>query len=757
MNRATVDPGAARRFLKLLDKDATTWSFQTFDDDDTRKDKKLARILHGSFEKNEAVLADLNLRGAGVFVMVQEGDGKGRRNKNVRRIRCVFQEDDGEGRELPLRAQIVNETSPGHFHRYLLVDGFSEEDYKGVQARLIADYGSDPNAKDLARVLRLPGFLHMKDRATPHRVRTVKRTAPKPYERDTVLAALPPLNGAPHPRMDNKPFDRSSILDGVPEGERDVALFKYACSLLKRHVTQEEAGELVAIAARRCTPPFDEVEALAKVSRVYNNSEYTTQDSIGDRETLDNARREQQRKLNEQIGNGDSTIPHAEVMTLDEMLERQVFVIDGSRVADVLYPHIHNGYSDWTRSMAASKMQGEKNKIIPISALWLGHEKRQTVNTLTYKAGGPLFLQNPDGVPALNTWRPYDRSVEPGKASPKLFLEHINFLFSQREDRGSFIDWLSHVEQSPGELPHTAWLHISKFPGTGRNWLASLFARVWAGHVAANLDLVGMLDSQFTGRIARKVLAIIDEIREGGTGNRWRHAERIKSMVTEEIRKINFKYGAEITEYNSMRWLLFSNHVSALPIPRDDRRIAVAIMEDRPRSPDYYAKLYRALDDPLFIATVARYFGQRDLSQFNPGAHARDTEAKRRVQRASQSEHGEWLELMVTHWPVDIVQASILQYAINDEVTTSAGRHSAAIKYVLEEFGVESINRSIRVNGTPTKVVILRNAAHWRNAAPKKLEKEIQAGPQPLQDYQLIELRDYILKLASMMEMNTKM
>ena len=88
------------------------------------------------------------------------------------------------------------------------------------------------------------------------------------------------------------------------------------------------------------------------------------------------------------------------------------------------------------------------------------------------------------------------------------------------DDATRFLDWLAHIEQRPGELPHHGWLHISPEHGTGRNWLASVIARLWKGYVAPNFDLSGMLRTGFNGALSRKLIAIVDEIREGGSGAR---------------------------------------------------------------------------------------------------------------------------------------------------------------------------------------------------------------------------------------------
>lgn len=59
------------------------------------------------------------------------------------------------------------------------------------------------------------------------------------------------------------------ILNGVPEGERDNSIFRYACSLRARWTTRPEAEALVLVAARACIPPFPDEEALRKIEQAW--------------------------------------------------------------------------------------------------------------------------------------------------------------------------------------------------------------------------------------------------------------------------------------------------------------------------------------------------------------------------------------------------------------------------------------------------------------------------------------------------------
>ena len=175
------DRDQAERFLRLLDEDAERFTFQTFDDSKDRKDHRLVRVLHGTLAEHWQELCRLNEAGAGIFVTVQETDLRGRKKENIVRVRAIFQEADRPGcPELPTPAHIEVESSPGKFHRYILLDDCPLDGFGPLQESLVESFGSDPNAKDLARVLRLPGFFHQKDPDRPHLVRITAESGELP-------------------------------------------------------------------------------------------------------------------------------------------------------------------------------------------------------------------------------------------------------------------------------------------------------------------------------------------------------------------------------------------------------------------------------------------------------------------------------------------------------------------------------------------------------------------------------------------------
>jgi RepB DNA-primase from phage plasmid len=164
--RDTLDPSEAARFLTALDPAATFFTFQTFDDNRDRKSKSLVRVLHGTLDEHWDTLARLNDQGAGIFVTVNETDGKGRTAKNIVKVRSLFLDLDGAPLE-PVLANgrtphIVVESSSARWHTYWRVADMPLDQFSGLQKSLIEQFDGDKAIHDLPRVMRLPGFMHRK-------------------------------------------------------------------------------------------------------------------------------------------------------------------------------------------------------------------------------------------------------------------------------------------------------------------------------------------------------------------------------------------------------------------------------------------------------------------------------------------------------------------------------------------------------------------------------------------------------------------
>ena len=179
MNTPTLVPDltASNTFLDTLDAGGT-FTFMTIPEGEM-KGKDNPSILHGTLNQNAERLKQLNNAGHGIFVMVNQGDLKGRKALNVIKVRALFVDLDGAPVEPLLQCElpphILVESSPNKWHGYWRVDDCLHAHFKERQHALAARFGGDTSVCDLPRVMRLPGFWHHKS-ATPFQTRLVTPT-----------------------------------------------------------------------------------------------------------------------------------------------------------------------------------------------------------------------------------------------------------------------------------------------------------------------------------------------------------------------------------------------------------------------------------------------------------------------------------------------------------------------------------------------------------------------------------------------------
>jgi hypothetical protein len=267
LDASSVDPEQTRLFLARL---GSEFSFQTFDDTGRHR-TNMIRVLHGSLAQHAAMLAQLNALGAGVFVMVNAGDGKARKARNVQRVRACFADLDGAPLApvlaFPLQPHIVVESSPGRWHAYWLTEGTPLAEFKPMQRAIAHRFGSDPKVCDLPRVMRLPGFFHRK--AEPFVSRLIKQHDAPAYSHAEMIEAFG--LALPEKQLERR---RLTLAEFIPEGERNSELFKLARGLVYSGLNAAAVRQRIQkINAERCQPPLciTEVNAIAASASAYGS------------------------------------------------------------------------------------------------------------------------------------------------------------------------------------------------------------------------------------------------------------------------------------------------------------------------------------------------------------------------------------------------------------------------------------------------------------------------------------------------------
>ena len=386
-------------------------------------------------------------------------------------------------------------------------------------------------------------------------------------------------------------------------------------------------------------------------------------------------------------------------LSLRQMQERFVFVEGEDSVCDRERPSVVMTLTSFNNAFLSSRTWVETQnggKFVQTTKLWLSGSP-DCVRAVTWAPGKPMITLGPDGRVAFNT---HNEFVWPtfkyDQGAVDKFVAHIKWLFNGETE--PFLDWFAHIEQFPFDRPSTAYLHIAPFTGLGRNWVSSLAVRLWPGEVAGSFDLDSYLDGGFTGRLGHKRLIVVDEMRNTGKDKHQR-AQRFKTAITEDTRTINPKYGRETIEYNCARWLVFSNHISAMPLDGNDRRVNVSVCDDRAKVPSYYTDLYNSLKDVEFVLSVKQFLRERDLSKFNPGAPAKLTEAKEQMIDSGKSNTQVGVEEFLEEATGVVLMDDILSHlGMRNASTTEKQYAGRAAAHALEDAGWRKLKR-VKVSG----------------------------------------------------------
>lgn len=260
---ARFDLGSAELFVEAIAGSASPATFQTLDDKGTGT-KALRKVFHGTIKELGQELIDLNSNGAGIYLMANAGDLRGRKALNVTAIRVAFVDLDGTPLcvidDAPISPHIIVETSPGRWQACWLISGCPLSQFSLVQKALAKRFKGDPSVSDLSRVMRIPGFFHNKSTPVPVRLHKLTQDPSIPYPDFIRAFSIQPgasentkmeegQKRTEEDRMTFSTLPSSSVCATQPKapGQRNEKLFEYARRMKARHpnATPSERREMV--------------------------------------------------------------------------------------------------------------------------------------------------------------------------------------------------------------------------------------------------------------------------------------------------------------------------------------------------------------------------------------------------------------------------------------------------------------------------------------------------------------------------------
>jgi Primase C terminal 2 (PriCT-2)/RepB DNA-primase N-terminal domain/Family of unknown function (DUF5906) len=632
-NRADVEA-----FLSALDPTTDKFTWQTFDDDEDRKSGKLVDIKHGSLAEHWDWLCEMNAAGAGIFICVNATNLKGRTAADVERIRALFVDfDDGFPEAFHVSPHIIVRSSPRGGHAYWLVSDCALDQFRSLQSRLIAHYGSDPKLKDKSRVLRVPGLYHRKGAPYRSELLLASDRAPLTVKEASVglSEALKPksLNGGSNlgVNIEAEAKKVQSGLDALPTDEEKLTAKRFTRkdgTIIDAHevfidvgraLHRTEWGELA----------FELWRAWCERSKKYNLDGLRMQWRSFEN-TKDSEKKVTLRTIYfyaRAFGwKYEESAPHAALDDFRAYMPAHAYIYLPTRE---LWPASSvNAKIPPVKILDVNgqpKLDDDGEEQFMKASTWL--DQNRAVEQMTWAPGEPELITDrvvdqggwidKPGVTIFNLYRP--PTIAGGRAAEALpWVEHVRRVYP--DDADHIIRYFAHRTQRPQEKVNHG-LVMGGAPGIGKDTLLEPVKRAvgpWNVSEVSPQQVLGRFNS-----FVKSVILRMSEARDLGELNRFALYEHMKAYLAAppDVLRCDEKNLREHAVFNVMGVVITSNRKDSFYLPADDRRHYVAWTEVMPGDFDegYWRDLWGWYENGGY-AHVAAYLAAHDISDFNPKA-----------------------------------------------------------------------------------------------------------------------------------------
>ncbi|CZX60293.1 DUF5906 domain-containing protein [Enterobacter hormaechei subsp. steigerwaltii] len=300
-----------------------------------------------------------------------------------------------------------------------------------------------------------------------------------------------------------------------------------------------------------------------------------------------------------------------------------------------------NLYQQWLSKQSEGRNSG--NNPLLLSVL---RQRIQYASAREFIPGGdrPL-VHEADGVPVLNTWRPYEpQTTATAGIDLSLWVEYLERLFPVTQERHTVCQWLAHMFQRPEEKP--SWhLMLTSDTGTGKGFLFNQILYPLLNKQASLLNSYEKLTGKFSSVLSSSLLVFLDDCQSMSKTLQT----QLKSLLTERRQQVEEKYAQARMVDTCTRFILASNEKRPLKLDANERRwYAVSYLEhqqDREDTTQFIDRLDKWLQEEGNLDALYFWFQQYDLAGFNPN-RCEHTETLTSMIEQSRS----MLDIELTDW-----------------------------------------------------------------------------------------------------------
>lgn len=577
---------------------------------DQRKDLP-AHNYRGSLADVWQTLTGYNANGYGIFCNINAMDGVGRDLANVAYIRThVVDLDNVLSAQANYEKAAVShpqphfavQSSPGKFHIYWLVEPYAgNEFYTLMQRKLRQLYDGDRNVIDATRVLRVPGFYHLK--AQPFLVTMWGLGVNPRYPTATIQQALEAVNVIDHfgggrhalgdptlsaPSLDWLKFALSLVDPNDFPRDEWVSFTAAIKQAGWNHTTEDELQGIWKAWCARYTGDHSDEEKAWNSIRETEVGWPSVERRTPVRAYMDFGFKEAPpvpAQTPAQQPNAANFMPAAtEVDTSSEILDhwackewfKGCYFIE--RMGEI--------FSFKGRFMNATKFNGQyggKCFVITSTGKTTDEAWKAALRSTCYKiptVDHTRFL--PDqatfaiitdemGRDGLNTYIPAIVQATPGDVS--MFLDHVKRILPYPNDQHIFLSYLAHAVKFPGyKIPWAPMLQSVE--GIGKTVFSEVLEYSLGSMYVYSPKAPELIKSgsTFNAWMRAKLMIIVNEIK---VDEKRELVEILKPMITDSRVEIQSKGVDQEMEDNVANWLFFSNYKDAIPLNKNGRRYCI--------------------------------------------------------------------------------------------------------------------------------------------------------------------------------------
>ena len=511
-------------------------------------------------------LDDLNRSGYDIFVTINETDGQHIKGANVTRVRALFADFDGSPLSnldrIPLEPSFTVNTSPGKHHAYWLIDDCPLDQFKPMQQKLAHILDSDPAVCDLGRIMRVPGFYHLK--GDPFMV-TID--CPEQLNRysfadmKNALSRLAPIN---------EMTARYSLKVGCAEGSRNTALTSLAGGLIHDCLSDAAAIQALMDWNTRNTPPLPDEEIISTYHRI---------------KAKDEAEHGESRHILKQLNDHHAVV----------MIGGKTFIVKEGKNS------VFMAHSDFCLRYANLKIDGKK-----ATKRWIESNDTRRFDEVVFDPTRQCSNSSYNLFKGL--------AVEPVAGTCDLYLQHIKEIICAGDEKlyDYVVGWMAHAIQKPAELPGVA-LVLQGSQGTGKGHFAQYFGKIFGDHFQHLANMEHLL-GKFNHHLSSALVVFADEIVWGGN---QREAGQLKAIITESRRMMEAKFKDPILVDNYARFIFATNDEWAVPTgPKERRYCVLELNESKAKDYAYFSAIKTEMDNGGVEALLHK-LQTHDLSEFN--------------------------------------------------------------------------------------------------------------------------------------------